>query len=286
MRIRSIKPEFWRSKDISNLPPEDRLLFIGLWSYVDDNGVGRGELSDIVADLFADDMFKDPRETVARVSRGLARLSEGGLIHLYEVENRPYLSVCSWSRHQRIDKPAKARYPQYDADSRDCRETVARVSEIVAPGTGEQGNRGTGEQGNSQDATRPSSEVAVAPVRPDVERVLDYLDEALTANGSPKPSRTKKNHDAARLLIDKDHHTVEAIERAIDFATNDEFWRTNILSMSKLRDKYEQLRLAAQRTPRRPSSPDRQADVLRAELEWAAQADAQSEHLQLEGNYS
>lgn len=137
-----------------------------------------------------------------------------------------------------------------------------------------------------RDASHPSSEVAVAPLRPDIEHVLDYLDEALTANGSPKPSRTKKNHDAARLLIDKDHHTVEAIERAIDFATNDEFWRSNILCMSKLRDKYEQLRLAAQRTPRRPSSPDRQADVLRAEMEWAAQADAQSEHLQLEGNYS
>ena len=40
MRIRSIKPEFWTSDDIADLTIEDRLLFIGLWSYVDDNGVG------------------------------------------------------------------------------------------------------------------------------------------------------------------------------------------------------------------------------------------------------
>ena len=33
MRIRSIKPEFWRSDDITALSLEDRLLFIGLWSY-------------------------------------------------------------------------------------------------------------------------------------------------------------------------------------------------------------------------------------------------------------
>ena len=189
MRIRSIKPEFWRSKDISGLPPEDRLLFIGLWSYVDDNGVGRGELSDIVADLFADDMFKDPRETVARVSRGLARLSEGGLIHLYEVENRPYLSVCSWSRHQRIDKPAKARYPQYDADSRDCRETVARVSEIVAPGTGEQGNRGTGEQGNRGTDSAPTVRQRSAPRDPDRDDSGAIIGEWIDTLPSRPPGR-------------------------------------------------------------------------------------------------
>ena len=33
MRIRSIKREFWRSQDISRLEIEDRLLFIGLWSF-------------------------------------------------------------------------------------------------------------------------------------------------------------------------------------------------------------------------------------------------------------
>ena len=181
MRIRSIKPEFWRSKDISNLPPEDRLLFIGLWSYVDDNGVGRGELSDIVADLFADDMFKDPRETVARVSRGLARLSEANLIRLYEVENRPYLSICSWSKHQRIDKPAKARYPQYSADSRECRETVARVSEIVAPGTGEQGNRGTGEQGNSSAPTVRQRSAPRDPTRDDAGAIVGEWIDTLPA---------------------------------------------------------------------------------------------------------
>ncbi len=35
VRIRSIKPEFWRSDDIDALSVFERLLFIGLWSYVD-----------------------------------------------------------------------------------------------------------------------------------------------------------------------------------------------------------------------------------------------------------
>lgn len=73
MRIRSIKPEYWRSRSISCLSLEDRLLFIGLWSYVDDNGVGLDRLSTITADLFADDLERDPRGAFARVSRGLAK---------------------------------------------------------------------------------------------------------------------------------------------------------------------------------------------------------------------
>ena len=146
MRIRSIKPEFWRSEDIADLSIEDRLLFIGLWSYVDDNGVGRDDERIIVADLFA--LERDPRETFARVSRGLQTLFGRGLIERYTVSGRPFLHITTWETHQRIDRPNKARYPLPTSEdailarpSRDPRDTLA-------PGTGEQGNRGTGEQGN------------------------------------------------------------------------------------------------------------------------------------------
>ncbi len=70
MRIRSIKPEFYRSDDIDALDWESRFLFIALWSYVDDNGVGLDKLASIAADLFAGDLERDPQETFARVSRG------------------------------------------------------------------------------------------------------------------------------------------------------------------------------------------------------------------------
>ena len=52
MRIRSIRPEFWTSEDITSLSWEQRLIYIGLWSYVDDNGVGRDNPKLIAADLF------------------------------------------------------------------------------------------------------------------------------------------------------------------------------------------------------------------------------------------
>jgi hypothetical protein len=146
MRIRSIKPEYWRSADITNLDIADRFLFIGLWSYVDDSGSGIDDEATIIGDLFARDMFRDPRETVARVSRGLLNLFEAGLIIRYTSSGKSFLHITNWEKHQRIDKPGRQRYPRPDDEnvilatsSRDSRDTLA-------PGTGEQGNRGTGEQ--------------------------------------------------------------------------------------------------------------------------------------------
>jgi len=147
MRIRSIKPEFWRSDDIDRLDWPTRLLFIGLWSYVDDNGVGRDRESDIAADLFSGDLSRDPRETLATVSGGLQKLSEGGQIIRYTVDGKSYLHITAWEKHQRIDKPAKGRYPLPTCDDATPRDTFATPSrdprETVAPGTEEQGNRGT-----------------------------------------------------------------------------------------------------------------------------------------------
>ncbi|GAA1578932.1 hypothetical protein [Leucobacter aridicollis] len=156
MRIRSIKPEFWRSQDISRLIIEDRLLFIGLWSYVDDNGVGEDRVPMIAADLFADDIQRDPSETFARVSRGLARLFEGGQIVRFSNDGRDYFEILEWKKHQRIDKPGKSRLPHHDAEG----STIATLSrdtrENLAPGTGNReqgsGNEGAGDQGGASAA--------------------------------------------------------------------------------------------------------------------------------------
>ena len=144
MRIRTIKPEFWRSQDVSRLDIETRLLFIGLWSYVDDNGVGADRESVIAADLFADDMARDPRETLATIQRGLATLSEAGMITRYTVDNRDYLYISNWERHQRIDKPNKPRLPLPTSENAEIATHSRDSRETLAPGTGEQGNRGTG----------------------------------------------------------------------------------------------------------------------------------------------
>ncbi|AYF29294.1 hypothetical protein CSH63_17845 [Micromonospora tulbaghiae] len=188
-RIRSIKPEFWKSEAIACHDFFTRLVFIGLWSYVDDNGVGIDNYRLIAAELFP------LEEDFARVSRelreSLARLSDAGRILRYTVEGKSYLAVVNWSEHQRIDKPNKARYPGPDDSratptppdkpptrentepSRNPRETLAQPSRDprATPSTGavEQGNRGAGEQGivpPTAVAARPPTAGRTAPPAP------------------------------------------------------------------------------------------------------------------------
>ena len=164
MRIRSTKPEFWRSSTIASVDWDARLVLKGLESYVDDNGVGKDDLALIVGDVFPRDMVANPRDTLARVSEAISILSKSGLLHRYKVEGKPLLYISNWDAFQRIDKPGKGRLPRPDGtmDYKESviRESVASPREGVVPGTGEQGNRGTGEQGITT-----SSEPAASDIR-------------------------------------------------------------------------------------------------------------------------
>ena len=265
MRIRSIKPEFWSSPDVAALSDADRLLFIGLWSYADDHGRGRDDVALIVAALFPHDMVANPRDTVAKVRDGLARLSEANLILRYTVASRTYFLVTGWGKHQRVDKPKASRipepteeengtFPQDDA----IRDIVAKVRDddatprdTLAPGTGEQGNRGTGEQGNSE-AIDDVDLRAVEDPRPDVDAVCDAMAASVQRRTGRAPRITATWRTQARLMIDRDGRSVEEITRVIDWAEGNDFWRANVLSLPKLRQKFDTLRLQAQRPQGRP----------------------------------
>lgn len=83
--------------------------------------------------------------------------------------------------------------------------------------------------------------ITTSEASPEVTELLDHLDQRIQSNGAKKPSRTKSNIDAMRLLIDRDNRTPEQIHRVIDWATADSFWKSNILSAAKLREKFDQL---------------------------------------------
>jgi len=108
-RIRSIKPEFWTSEVVASWGVETRLTFIGLWSYVDDNGVGVANERLIASSIYPMD---DPAEALARVREALAKISAGGQIVLFEARGKRLLFVTGWDDHQRVDHPAKSRYPR------------------------------------------------------------------------------------------------------------------------------------------------------------------------------
>jgi hypothetical protein len=144
MRIRSIRPEFWSSEDVAAMSWDTRLVFIGLWSYVDDNGVGRDIERLITTALFPLD--GDLPESSRRVTGALQHLSDHGQITRYVVEGKAYLHVSSWTKHQRIEKASQGRYPLPTCDNAEFQEpsptTTGTLPDMSPPGEGEKGRRG------------------------------------------------------------------------------------------------------------------------------------------------
>jgi uncharacterized protein YdaU (DUF1376 family) len=99
----------------------------------------------------------------------------------------------------------------------------------------------------SETDTEEEKNLLSEPSRLDVESVCTHLADKIASNGSKRPTITAAWRTSARLMIDLDKRTPEQIHKAIDWCQSDEFWRANILSVPKLREKFDQLRLAAQR---------------------------------------
>lgn len=81
--------------------------------------------------------------------------------------------------------------------------------------------------------------------REDVEALCVRLCDHIVANGSKRPVIGERWHREARLMLDRDGRELQKALNLIDWCQRDPFWRKNILSMPKFREKYDQLRLAA-----------------------------------------
>lgn len=235
MRIRSTKPEFWRSERIASVSWEARLVLKALESYVDDNGVGKDDLVLIATDTFPRDLIQEPSRVLKQLQVAFDALSEAGLLWRYEVDGAKYIFISFWEQVQYINRPTKGRYPRPDGtlnygDS-DIRSSIQEPSSNVLESSNLNrgtGNRGTGEQ-------KP---VDPGATRADVNDVLGYFDAHLKKLDLKTVPRTKKQYQQMRLLIDTDKRDVELIKKVLDEIFKG-WWKGKILDADKLRDKFD-----------------------------------------------
>jgi hypothetical protein len=171
-----------------------------------------------------------------------------------------------------VDNPVDNLFPQVDSLSDSQPDTDASSNGVVVvtelPVVDPQPTTR-----NPQPATHPGAPRRDADqARDDVDRLCEHLADRIEANGCKRPVVTKGWRDAARLMLDRDGRTEEKITGAIDWATADEFWRANILSMPKLREQYDRLRLAATRA-RAPTNGSRNGIDWNAAMQRAQAAE-------------
>lgn len=130
MRIRTIKPEFWSHPVMTKLPYDTRILALGLLNLADDEGYFDADPDYIRgAVLF--------REDSTNVRRMLDELSRSGWITLSGTDERPIGQVCTFRKHQRVDRPQPSRLKQYALaeDSSNVRRAIDDRS-LQEQGTG------------------------------------------------------------------------------------------------------------------------------------------------------
>ena len=112
-RIRTIKPEFPQSESMGRVSRDARLLFVLLWTLVDDSGRTRAA-SRMLASL----LFPYDDDAPKLIDGWLAELQRERCIVIYEHDGSTYLEICKWASHQKIDRPTPSKFPPFDGSSR------------------------------------------------------------------------------------------------------------------------------------------------------------------------
>lgn len=150
-RIRTFKPDFFRSPDTAKASPRARILYLAMWSWADDAGIGETNIYGLLG--FA---FPDSDGVTAEELPSLLKEVRGSFgVVFYSHRGRFYYAIPTFDKHQRTERKAQGKFPGPDdpeslPDLRfDVVSEIGGISDATiggsAPGTGEQGNRGTGE---------------------------------------------------------------------------------------------------------------------------------------------
>lgn len=213
-RIRTIKPEFFTSEDITSLPFEVRLTFIGLWLYADDFGRENARASLVRAAVWPEDDM-----TVADIDEHLLRLTEGGQIALYTVGDRTYFQIVNWAKHQRVDKPSKSNVPAPpEGVARDSRPgDLIDGDPLAMEGRGE-GDAGESGEGVAADEAS-ARDAREAPATISRERAAPSPFCATHPDGTARACRACGNARMKRKLWDDS--VAEQLELAAERAAGD-----------------------------------------------------------------
>ena len=279
-KIRALKPEFFTDEKIVDCSPLARLLYQGMWVHACDHGHIRDKPRQLKLRILPADDCSVVALIDELVAADLVQRHDGWLIiptlARHQKPDKRWFLTCDFPGCK-DDKPVLTTRREEPADPEevppDPLSTLTPRSDHYESTSGPHrghvgGTRGLSTDGDGDGDGDGDDDVSSSPkkpsqgLRPDVESLLDHLDGCIKANGAKVPGRTRANIDAARLLIDRDGRDVDEIHTVIDWATSDEFWRTNILSMSKLRAQYDQLNLKRTTQPRPRFTRQQETDDL------------------------
>lgn len=103
-RIRTIKPDFWRHEQLSEMPEATHMLAAALLNYADDEGYFNANPKLVQAECCP------LREPSVSIQDSLAALASIGYLVLGKgADGRAYGAIAKFTTHQRVNRPAKSK---------------------------------------------------------------------------------------------------------------------------------------------------------------------------------
>lgn len=166
---------------------------------------------------------RELKMTVKQIRTCLAGLKSGGNVAVKTASKYSVITVVNWSTYQ----------------EREVEEGHENGQQRASKGPA---------KGHIQEVKEPKK-VRSKPFSPEAVRLSGVLADMILKNnpGNTKLNNGKRESTVARWaadidkLISIDGKTAGEIERVIRWCQQDPFWRTNILSGAKLREKFDQL---------------------------------------------
>lgn len=195
-RARNIKPGFFMNEDLTELPFEYRLLFIGLWTLADREGKLEDRPKRIKMELF-------PADSVD-VDQGLSELERYGFVERYEVDGLRIVMILKFTDHQRPHHTEKAsELPNKDGSlpvaepkkaGKDTDKGGADNGEVTVKGALSDG-------GNPPDSLNPDSLIPDSLNNPPNPPAGGEGGDA-DAGGDEKPKRERKHRIKLKTFVE------------------------------------------------------------------------------------
>ncbi|KAA0916442.1 hypothetical protein [Dietzia sp. ANT_WB102] len=184
-----------------------------------------------------------------------------------------------WDDYQETSETVKRRREQARERQRRFREERENRKNVTPGVTRDttRDSRGSSQKVSTPDPTRPdptrpdhysssAKPPAVAePPRQDVEALCDRLRNHIAGNTTRTPNITAKWRTEARLLLDRDGVPFDEAVRVLDWCQQDSFWKSNILSMPKFREKFPALQIKSHQQSNVTTFPSRPTASQRAQ---------------------
>ena len=249
-RSRNIKPSFFNNDILAEIEPLGRLLFIGLWTICDYKGNLEFREKKIKASLL-------PYDNCDIMDIAI-NLEQSGFIQSYSNDGATYINIVNFERHQNPHKNEKLKGSDTpcisDGDSQlyDLKERSIK-SEKIAINPDNNGTNPADSFNLIPDSSFliPSCEESLVQpeAKPSKFKFDSYqmefaewmLSRLLILNPNFKKPNLESWANTLRLMIEVDKRDPVLIGKVFEWANNDEFWSSNILSANSLRKQFDKL---------------------------------------------